>query len=343
MIANNNFNLLRLIGAVLVLYGHSFVFLKRPEPIVLNWLPYGPLGVYIFFTISGYLIVKSWNSDPVWYRFLLRRALRIFPALFVCILATFFILGPLTTSLSLREYFTNPIAYLYLLNVFLFPVYSLPGVFANNAFPNAVNGSLWSLPIEFALYLCILLGGVAFGRWKPIYACVVALILIVLSPLWAWQPGISPVFYVIDVKQFVVCGAYFFVGAALHSIKMERNLISSLTLLAIFGLMLLQPWLQTLRVAGFFLIPVAALSFALTPSIRVLDRILPGDYSYGIYIYAFPTQQTIAYLFPGMVTGWYILLAFILTLVPSVASWHLLEKKALSLKPRKRQFSNITP
>lgn len=165
---NNNFDLLRFIGAALVLFGHSFVFLGRPEPLAFGWLPYGPLGVYMFFTISGFLIVKSWNYDPCWYRFLARRALRIFPALAVCILLTLFVLGPALTTVSLTDYFRNPATYLYLLNVILLPIYSLPGVFADNTFPNAVNGSLWSLPLEFALYLSVAGVGLLIGRWRPL-------------------------------------------------------------------------------------------------------------------------------------------------------------------------------
>ena len=59
MHAKNNLNSLRLIAAGMVLYGHSYVFLGLREPLFLSWTPIGPLGVFIFFTISGYLVSES--------------------------------------------------------------------------------------------------------------------------------------------------------------------------------------------------------------------------------------------------------------------------------------------
>lgn len=101
----NNFTALRWFAAGMVLYGHSFVFLGLPEPTFLGWAPMGPLGVYIFFSISGYLVAQSWENDPNVFRFLQRRALRIFPGLFVCTVLSVFLLGPIFTTIPLLDYF----------------------------------------------------------------------------------------------------------------------------------------------------------------------------------------------------------------------------------------------
>jgi peptidoglycan/LPS O-acetylase OafA/YrhL len=69
-VKTNNLNFLRLIAAGLVLYGHSAIFLVRPEPLFLLWMPLGPLGVAIFFIISGYLVTQSWQQDQSLRRFL---------------------------------------------------------------------------------------------------------------------------------------------------------------------------------------------------------------------------------------------------------------------------------
>ena len=66
----NNLTALRWFAACLVLYGHAFVFLGLPEPLFLQWVPLGPLGVYIFFAISGFLVAQSWQRDPSVTRFL---------------------------------------------------------------------------------------------------------------------------------------------------------------------------------------------------------------------------------------------------------------------------------
>ena len=85
---HNNLTALRWFAAGLVLYGHAFVFLGLPEPLFLQWASMGPLGVYIFFAISGYLVAQSWQRDPSLPRFLAKRILRIFPGLLVIQLQT---------------------------------------------------------------------------------------------------------------------------------------------------------------------------------------------------------------------------------------------------------------
>ena len=65
----NNLTALRWLVASMVLYGHFFVFLGLPEPVLMGWASLGPLGVFIFFVIGGYLVTQSWESDPNPIRF----------------------------------------------------------------------------------------------------------------------------------------------------------------------------------------------------------------------------------------------------------------------------------
>jgi hypothetical protein len=181
--AANNFDLLRLFAALLVLWSHAHTLAGRPEPLLLSWATLGPVGVFIFFVISGYLVSISWNADPNIGRFLARRLLRLIPALIVVILLSMFVLGPLVTTLPLADYFSHPHFSLYLLNIVLHPVYSLPGVFEHMRVPYAVNGSLWSLPVEFLMYLVLAAGGFArLPRWVAIASFV---LLAVGTVTWA--------------------------------------------------------------------------------------------------------------------------------------------------------------
>ena len=157
---DNHLDLLRLIAASLVFYSHSFALLGRPSPRFLAWIDLGALGVYIFFIVSGYLIAASWEQDPSLPRFFARRALRIFPGLWVCVLLTLFLLGPLLTTRGLPAYFTDWRTWRYLGNLGLYTSYYLPGVFETVRYPNAVNGSIWTLPIEFLMYLVVAGAGV---------------------------------------------------------------------------------------------------------------------------------------------------------------------------------------
>jgi peptidoglycan/LPS O-acetylase OafA/YrhL len=57
-----------------------------------------------------------------------------------------------------------------------------------------------------------------------------------------------------------------------------------------------------------------------------------GDFSYGLYIYAFPIQQTIILYLGRIPIVQMILLSILCTLPLSVISWNLIESKALKLK-----------
>jgi peptidoglycan/LPS O-acetylase OafA/YrhL len=91
------------------------------------------------------------------------RLFRIWPALIVCVLITVFLLGPAVSALSFRAYFANRETWSYLVRDILLNNirYTLPGVFQGNHFPGAVNGSLWTLPLEVKCYAMIFLLGCA--------------------------------------------------------------------------------------------------------------------------------------------------------------------------------------
>jgi peptidoglycan/LPS O-acetylase OafA/YrhL len=95
----NNFDLLRLLAAILVIFAHSFDLLKRPEPLT-SIVPagWGYVGVLIFFSISGFLVSRSWVRDPQLISFAVKRALRIMPALVVALILSAVVLGPLVTT-----------------------------------------------------------------------------------------------------------------------------------------------------------------------------------------------------------------------------------------------------
>ncbi len=74
-------------------------------------------------------------------------------------------------------------------------------------------------------------------------------------------------------------------------------------------------------------------AYALPPMGRVLTRF--GDASYGVYIWAWPVQQTVVQVFDGDVSPW-VVMAICTPVVWVLAqlSWHLVEAPALRHKPR---------
>jgi len=118
---------------------------------------------------------------------------------------------------------------------------------------------------------------------------------------------------------------------------LKRWFSASGTLMAAVAMLCLERWVGLLPFASWVLLPIVVLGFGLAHS-PMLQRFTPrGDYSYGIYIYAFPLQQSVVYLWPGLGIGQYLVVCSLATLVFAIASWHLVEQRALALKPRRRE------
>ena len=329
---NNNLNTLRLVSAWIVLYSHAFSLAGKPTPLFLSWIPLGPLGVYVFFIISGYLVIESWQRDPNVFRFFARRVLRIFPGFVVCIGLTVFVLGPVLTTLPLYDYITSPLTRGYLENIALYISYSLPGVFALNVYPNAVNGSIWSLPIEFAMYIGIAAVGVLRGGKYAVL--ILALSSAAVTYFWANHATGATIFFASDLRQIFICGTYFWLGAIFYLWNLKRFFSLSNVIIAMIILLSLEPWSTWLQVAAWAFLPLLVLGFGLSYSPLFSRFTSKGDYSYGIYIYAFPVQQTVSMYFPKESVSFQIVLSSVFAIVLAVISWHVVEQPALNLKPK---------
>jgi len=326
----NNFDALRLMAATMVVLGHSFILVAE-TPHVLLAHAVSTIGVMVFFAISGYLITKSWMNDPHVLRFTWRRVRRIFPALILVVLVSVFAIGLALTPLGWREYLTHPHTTRYFGNAMLYISYSLPLVFANNIYPHAVNGSLWTLPVEVAMYaLTPLL--VLFGRWR------LALIAVLGVAIWL---GIHAIFgrptpWVIAGTEFwtaCMLAPYFVAGALIARFRLERWLDARIGLVAVVALHI-APFDPILRegLLGIVL-PYAVLAVGLRawPAFRSAGRF--GDASYGIYLWSFPVQQIAVHVMGATGGGWAnFAVAMPVSLALGLLSWHLLEKRALAFR-----------
>lgn len=327
---SNHFNFIRLFAAFLVFYGHAYVLMGAGAvSTVLNH----ELGIFIFFAISGYLISMSWDKDPSIKRFFIRRSLRIFPALIVVTLVCVFILGPIMTTWGLKEYFTSWYIVLYLKNIFLYISYYLPGVFEHNPIPNAVNGSLWSLPIEFFMYILVAVFGI-IGDYKKYLALGLFLLFATATILLVNATSDTLVFYGIDLKQIPRTGVFFWAGATMFHWNIKRYFSFESFVITLLLLMFLYQWAYINSIVSLFLIPFIVLSFGFSHS-NVLSVFNKVDYSYGFYIYAFPVQQSLVYWYPQMSMSYFLTIGFTTTMILAAMSWHYVEKPMMNLKPKK--------
>ncbi|WP_426700829.1 acyltransferase family protein [Rhodanobacter sp. Col0626] len=339
----NNFDAVRLLAAAVVIFGHAHPLTSTPDSGLLG-NSVQALAVKIFFVISGYLICTSWTLDPRPISYLLKRSLRIFPALLVICILTIFIIGPALTSLPIGHYFATPHTYVYLKNVFLSPVYDLPGLFANNRYPIAVNGSLWSLPIEFAMYL--LLPFVCFFdrlmNSKMVALCAsIALCFFSIHFVRMSVPANHPVIYGTDLISALDVAPYFMIGALVRQMSWE-SLLNPVLALFFIGIVALMPPTTAVHdeIVLYFMLPYVVLTFALSSHRLLQGAGRFGDFSYGLYLYGFLVQQCVNDLSGNTLSA--LQNAFIslpIALVLAYLSWHLIEKPMLSLKPRKNLAS----
>ena len=82
----NSLNLIRLIAAMQVMYGHITAHLHIDMPEWISETISFFYGVPIFFGLSGYLVWRSLEKSSGFREYSLKRALRIFPELWVAVI-----------------------------------------------------------------------------------------------------------------------------------------------------------------------------------------------------------------------------------------------------------------
>ena len=332
---HNNFDALRLVAAISVIFSHAFLIgegRQDGEPLMRltgGQTILGVVGVFVFFTISGYLVTQSWERAPSLPRFALKRALRIYPGLAACILVLTFGLGPLVTSLPLGDYLSSYGTYDFLgANLLLHTDHnSLPGVwFTGRDLGHILDGPLWSLPVEVAMYVMVAALGATRLLRVPVLTGLLGLgmLAIVLDASnWHDWDFTGSVLWLL---------AFFVIGMLLQQLPRERVLDGRIALLALAGLIASVPlhaFILMFPLCGGYLV----IYLALHPALPAFPAARFGDLSYGLYIYGWPVEQTVLYLRPDATWFELFLIAYPATAVVAFLSWHLVEKRALRLKP----------
>lgn len=346
----NSLGVIRLVLASAVIFAHAYPlggFGAGP------WLTYtnnqvslGSLAVLGFFAISGYLITKSGlNADVLQY--LWRRVLRIFPAFWVVLLIGAFVVGPLVwvaNGQPLANYFSrvpgNPFAYVMANWDLSIGAYGVRDVFAattpygNEVGGSVLNGSIWTLIYEWNCYL-IIGAAVALGvlRRARVLIPVVTAVMLVVQALYQTDRGalvaLAPI---LADRELINLTLTFMLGATL-AVYSQRVVFSN-----VLGVGAGALTLATLHFGGFLTIGLVAGTYFIMYLAARLPRRLQwigtkNDYSYGVYIYGFLVQQTVAF-FGGHRLGYlpFALIALIISLGLAWLSWHIVEKRAMALK-----------
>ncbi|MFU8875689.1 acyltransferase family protein [Micromonospora sp. SL4-19] len=352
----NSFGALRLVFALAVVLSHTAALgFGRP---LMQRVDLGALAVAGFFTISGFLIVRSArrSSTP---RFLWHRALRIWPGLWVCLLFTGLVVAPLLYLQRhgtldglwrspggvldyLRQNWWGGLRQLGIADLLQgdTPYWRWQG-------GTTLNGSLWTLAYEIYCYLLVaVLAALTILRrqlrWIPLLAATAVFGVLCWNyfeygagrqGIWSTGAiGPLPLLGALQENYLLWYGFMFLVGgvAELYSDRLPINDLLGVLALMVAG------WFT---VSGSFFGP-GLLAYAyviLWLAVRLpkaLHRVgNKNDYSYGVYIYSFVVQQVMAKA--GVqaigVVGFFLASA-LLSVGLAMLSWHLVEKPALRFK-----------
>ena len=339
---DNNFNLLRMIAAGAVLVSHAYPIALgggATEPLSsMLGMSLGTLALLTFFTISGFFISQSFDRRHGLIDFCVARILRIYPGLMVVLILTILVIGPVFTTLTPSSYFSHAATWLYFPhNISLkWLQYDLPGAFGDNPYGPAINGSLWSLFYEVACY-CMVAGVGALLLTGRSWTFMVFLVVYALGYVALKLVGDHLLERSVLIANFHQLTLPFVLGMAFYHFRRFLPLNFIVCAIACSAAVLAYGnfWFEEIFVICWCYL-IFYLGYLPWATLKAYNQV--GDYSYGMYIYAFPCEQISVALWKGMSPITLIAISFPLTLAFAMLSWHFLENLALGYRVTAAQW-----
>lgn len=296
-----NLDLLRLFLALEVVVAHVWNELDSN----FNWNAW-VMAVPAFLGISGFLVLKSFSESGSWKDFAKKRFLRIVPALVVSLALTYALVGPRFAYNSFVTWLTGGLV-------------TLQG-------PS--NLPLWSLFWEELAYtaLAILWLCGAYKRTAWIWALFVASIAVVIACANSSE----------YVQTISFLPPAFFCGNLMYLYRQKLTRVNAWLPWAVLIMVIVaRPLIREYSPVA----PAVFQAFAIVwagMAGRTLISFRYPDLSYGAYIYHFPVMVFVIYGlgYRAPVSGALMTAAVLIPLC--LASWYLIEKPALRLKPARR-------
>ena len=337
---NNNLIIVRLILASAVIFSHSYWLVYGLEeqdtvsPLLGRTISY--FAVDGFFFLSGFLVYGSLIRRNDVLSFAKARFFRLWPALAVSTVLTI-AAGFFLTSMPAASYFRGETLRFFGFNLSLqTAAYTLTGVMCG-ARECSVNGSLWTIPWEVRCYEGLaVLGLLGLARPRPM-ARIILPASFAFALLWhltpfAHQPAHGLYFYFLTTDRLWTA---FALGIAAFLLR-ERIPLNWWIALALLVLVIVEFRLGLNLHLGAVFIGYAVLCGGfLTARNGAIAGRWP-DYSYGMYIYAFPVMLLLGAVYP-FGNHWTLSLANAFATLPLAAlSWHFVEKPVLDWNKRRR-------
>ncbi|KSU54056.1 acyltransferase family protein [Microbacterium enclense] len=346
---NNSIGFLRWLMAFMVIFSHAgpVAGIFGAVDVGAQWgaeTSLGGVAVTGFFFLSGMLITRSMVRSRSPFRYLWHRVVRIFPAWFLILVVTAFLLAPLAwihAEGTIRGYlsypFDSPWDYVWNNFTLVLNQWAIAGTGAQTHAVqvgyNSWNGSAWTLMYEFACYLGVLALGVVGALSGRVVGAAVAAAVLMLSTFQALHIGdLAGAIQTLSNPQVLQLAAPFAFGTIvqlfIEKVPLDDRL--GIAMLVVAGLC----WWR----GGWFLFGQYAFAYGLiwfgtrVKGLAGWDR--HADLSYGIYIAGWPVMFLLAeYGLPAYSGGlWYLVCVIVLVHLYAYLSYMMIEKPALDLK-----------
>jgi peptidoglycan/LPS O-acetylase OafA/YrhL len=344
----NNFDLMRLALAVLVIYSHAFALglgSEATEPFA-RWtggqVTGGAIAVDSFFVMSGFLIAASAERSRGVWGFLKKRVARIYPAFAVAALLTVLVVLPLSGGRLVWDGWLGRVGNFVGQTLWL-REFSYAGAFAGNPFPGVINGSTWSIPYEFWCYVgvaLLMVTGLLRRRGVVLGLFVASWLLSLGFRVEGWVLGGKELGAMFGPPQIWARMWPLYLSGVVFWLYRERialrGWMAAVSAAALVGASLVSwGWTALFPLAGAYLL----LWFAFTPGVRLHGFGRFGDFSYGTYLYAFPVEQLVVKVVGhGMAPLALFAAATPVTLLLAVGSWYGVERRFLGAGRKKESL-----
>lgn len=346
----NNFDLIRILAALQVVIGHTKEHLdiqsKSLDYLFIYFLKFFP-GVPIFFTLSGFLIIWSYdrNKNDL-FKFFKNRLLRIYPALWVCFITTIGILIVFkvinfTTILDKSFIF-------WIITQVTFLQFYTPDFMRSFGVGNP-NGSLFTISIEIQYYILVPFLYYLIFSLKNKTHQILAIISIFISSILIYQyfntinteqlmrkiSGILVLPYLYNFLFGILIYKYW---SLIEKYILENGFVWFLIYVSYFTffsvyLNLYSPsyWPNIFGFISNLLLAILTISSAYTFT-SISNKILyHQDLSYGVYIYHMLIVNVLIELGKTQKII-YLLITLFTTLLIAFLSWNFIEKPFLARK-----------
>ncbi len=327
----NNLNLIRLLAALSVTFGHSFAMTHGSHHEIgfgINSAGFGFYAVAIFFGLSGFLITQSYFRRPDWKVFMKARLLRILPG---------YLFANFVTGLIIVFFILKNADLLFSKNFLLYFVGgtfherdSFPDVFKHLHY-NSTNGSMWTLPYEMRMYVLVLIFG-AIGllrkRWLFLTVCTLMTLVVHFQIELAFRATFSALLR-IKTYDLTYLALPFSFALGMLAFVFKEQVRLNIPLAACILLLSFNVDHSPLKV---FALIYASFCIGYLGRLYIDKLNFKDDISYGVYILSWPIQQTVLHHL-GITNGLELFVTSTVIIIPlSWISWKLIEQPCLKLK-----------